>query len=40
MRRETIPIGEYGSRPDHRTFGKSTHEGILIAIEEINAAEE
>ena len=36
---ETIPIGEYGSLTGTTaTFGKSTHEGILIAIEEINAA--
>lgn len=34
-----IRVGEYGSLTGSTaTFGKSTHEGIVIAVEEINAA--
>lgn len=36
---ETILIGEYGSMTgSEATFGQSTHKGIELAIEEINAA--
>lgn len=34
-----IVIGEYGSLTgSEATFGQSTHEGIVLAVEEINAA--
>ncbi len=34
-----IVVGEYGSLTGtEATFGKSTHEGIILAVEEINAA--
>jgi branched-chain amino acid transport system substrate-binding protein len=34
-----IPIGEYGSMTgDTATFGQSTHNGITLAVEQINAA--
>jgi branched-chain amino acid transport system substrate-binding protein len=34
-----IPIGEYGSMTgDTATFGQSTHNGILLAVEQTNAA--
>lgn len=36
---EEILIGEYGSLTgSSATFGKSTHDGIMIALEEVNAA--
>jgi branched-chain amino acid transport system substrate-binding protein len=35
----TIPVGEYGSMTGtEATFGLSTHEGIMLAIDQINAA--
>src|SRR5688500_17735666 len=36
---DTILIGEYGSLTgSEATFGQSTHNGVMLAIEEINAA--
>lgn len=36
---ETILIGEYGSLTgSEATFGQSTHNGVLLAVDEINAA--
>lgn len=36
---DAIPIGEYGSMTGKQsTFGQSTHEGIQLAIDEINGA--
>src|SRR5215211_446779 len=36
---DAIPIGEYGSMTgSESTFGQSTHEGIQLAVDEINGA--
>jgi branched-chain amino acid transport system substrate-binding protein len=36
---DTILIGEYGSLTgSEATFGQSTHNGVMLAVEEINAA--
>src|SRR5262245_37868942 len=36
---DTILVGEYGSLTgSEATFGQSTHNGVMLAVEEINAA--